>query len=243
MDEPARRSVSTCVVTLGNRRPKVTATFFNAKFLKKSLVEGTRLMLSGEVGYFKGTMQLTHPAFLVLESPSGKTIGTKSLKTIAATSGATGDELLSAFERDFFPIYPANEKVQSWDIYACVRQVLDVLDPIDEPLPKSVLQQRNLMSEDEALRAIHLAENTAERERARRAAHVRRGGRAAVGVGGAAIRRTERIRSRRASRRRRTPDRDARAAAVRTDRRPNGSAGGAVGRTGGEPADEPHAAG
>ena len=29
-------------------------------------------MLSGEVGYFKGTMQLTHPAFLVLESPSGK---------------------------------------------------------------------------------------------------------------------------------------------------------------------------
>ena len=26
------------VVTLGNRRPKVTATFFNAKFLKKTLV-------------------------------------------------------------------------------------------------------------------------------------------------------------------------------------------------------------
>ena len=154
------------VVTLANRRPKVTATFFNAKFLKKGLVEGTRLMLSGEVGYFKGTMQLTHPAFLVLESPSGRSFGTKSLKTIAATSGATGDELLSVFERDFFPIYPANKKVQSWDIYACVRQVLDVLDPIDEPLPKSVLQQRNLITEDEALRAIHLAENTAERERA-----------------------------------------------------------------------------
>ena len=91
--------------------------------------EGTRLMLSGEVGYFKGTMQLTHPAFLVLESPSGRQFGTKSLKTIAATSGATGDDLLSVFERDFFPIYPANKKVQSWDIYACVRQVLDVLDP------------------------------------------------------------------------------------------------------------------
>ena len=75
------------VVTLGNRRPKVTATFFNAKFLKKGLVEGTRLMLSGEVGYFKGTMQLTHPAFLVLESPTGKNIGTKSLKTIAEYIG------------------------------------------------------------------------------------------------------------------------------------------------------------
>ena len=67
-------------------------------------------MLSGEVGYFKGTMQLTHPAFLVLESPSGQIVGTKSLKTIAATSGATGDELLSAFERDFFPIYPGQHE-------------------------------------------------------------------------------------------------------------------------------------
>ena len=154
------------VVTLRDRRPKVTATFFNAKYLKKGLVEGTRLMLSGEVGYFKGTMQLTHPAFLVLESPSGRQFGTKSLKTIAATSDATGDDLLSVFEREFFPIYPANSKVQSWDIYACVRQVLDVLDPVTEPLPKPVLQQRNLITEDEALRAIHLAEKAAERERA-----------------------------------------------------------------------------
>ena len=87
-------------------------------------------------------MQLTHPAFLVLKSPSGKEIGTKSLKTIANASGATGDELLSAFEREFFPIYAANAKVQSWDIYACVRQVLDVLDPVDEPLPESFVRQR-----------------------------------------------------------------------------------------------------
>jgi ATP-dependent DNA helicase RecG len=57
--------------------------------------------------------------------------------------------------------------VQSWDIYACVRQVLDVLDPIEEPLPESVLRQRNLISEDQALRAIHLAENAADRDRAR----------------------------------------------------------------------------
>jgi ATP-dependent DNA helicase RecG len=153
-------------VTLGSRRPEVTATFFNAGFMIDNLPQGTRLMLSGEVKYFRKTLQLSHPAFYVLESPTGKNIGTKSLKTIAAASGATGDELLSAFERQFFPIYNANKKVQTWEIYACVRQVLDVLDPIEEPLPKLVLQQRNLISEDEALRAIHLAENTAERERA-----------------------------------------------------------------------------
>ena len=153
-------------VTLGQRRPVTTATFFNAGYMIDNLPVHTRLMLSGEVKYFRGTMQLSHPAFLVLESPTGKQIGTKSLRTIASASDATGDDLLAAFERDFFPIYAANSKVQSWDIYACVRQVLDVLDPIDEPLPKAVVQQRNLVSEDEALRAIHVAENTAERERA-----------------------------------------------------------------------------
>jgi ATP-dependent DNA helicase RecG len=154
-------------VTLGDHRPKVTATFFNADWMIDKLIPRTRIMLSGEVGYFKGTMQLTHPAFLVLESPSGKEIGTKSLKTIATTSGATGAELLSAFEREFFPIYPASAKVQSWDIYACVRQVLDVLDPVDELLPESFVRQRHLISEDEALRAIHLAEDGVERDRAR----------------------------------------------------------------------------
>ncbi len=157
------------VITLRNRRAgasRVTATFFNAKYLKKDLVAGTRLMLSGEVGYFKGTMQLTHPDFLVLDSPKGRMVGSKSLKTIAGTAGA-GELDMSAFERDFFPIYPASAKLQSWDIYACVRQVLAVLDPIPEPLPEAVVRERHLLSEDHALRAIHLAESEKERERAR----------------------------------------------------------------------------
>ena len=150
------------VITLGHRRPKVTATFFNAKYLKKQLTEKTRVMLSGEVGYFKGTMQLTHPAFLVLDS--GK--GTKSLASIAAASGASGDELLSEFEREFFPIYAANSKMQTWEIYACVRQVLAVLDPVVETIPEWFVREHDLMSEDEALRAAHLAETNIDRTRA-----------------------------------------------------------------------------
>ncbi|MDT5363515.1 MAG: ATP-dependent helicase RecG [Mycobacterium sp.] len=165
--QPGKRPRKWLRVTLGRRRPNVTATFFNADWMIDKLPEGTRLMLSGEVGYFKGATQLTHPAFLVLSSPSGKEIGTKSLKTIADSSGATGDDLLAVFERELFPIYPASAKVQSWNIYACVRQVLDVLDPVEDPLPESFLRQRNLISEDEALRAIHLAENAAQRDRAR----------------------------------------------------------------------------
>ena len=43
-------------VTLGSRRPEVTATFFNAgTWPIDKLAKGTRVMLSGEVSYFKGT--------------------------------------------------------------------------------------------------------------------------------------------------------------------------------------------
>jgi ATP-dependent DNA helicase RecG len=153
------------VITLGHRRPKVTATFFNVKYLKKSLKEGLRIMLSGEVGYFRGTLQLTHPGYLILHE-SGKVSGSKSLKTIANASSATGDDLLAEFDREFFPIYAANKKVQTWEIYACVRQVLNVLDPVEDALPESFLRQHNLIGEDRALRAIHTAEKASEREAA-----------------------------------------------------------------------------
>lgn len=154
------------VVTLRDRRPKVTATFFNAKFLKRSLVEGAKVMLSGEVGYFRGVMQLTHPAFMVLGAAGGKNVGTKSLTAIAATSTATGDDLLAEFEKDYFPIYPAAAKIQTWEIYACIRQMLAVLDPIAETLPDWFVREHNLMSEDQALRAVHVSDNKEDRARA-----------------------------------------------------------------------------
>ena len=53
----------------------------------------------------------------------------EQLRTIAATAQTGDGEFdMSAFERDYFPIYPASAKLQSWDIYACVRQVLDILE-------------------------------------------------------------------------------------------------------------------
>ncbi len=155
-------------ITVGSGRNTVTATFFNAKYLSKDLTKNTRVMLSGEVGFYKGAMQLTHPAFLILDSPDGKHHGTRSLKSIAVASQATRGALaIEDFERRFFPIYPASTKVQSWDIFACVRQVLDVLDPVPDPLPADLRAQFGLMSEDAALHAIHLSESEHERRRAR----------------------------------------------------------------------------
>lgn len=151
------------VVTLTDRN--VTATFFNAKYLKNSLVKGTRLMISGEIGFFRDQMQLTHPAHLVLDAPTGRLRGSANLKALAV-KGEDGELDMSVFEREFFPIYPASAKLQSWDIYACVRQVLEVLDPVAETFPEDYVREHNLMSQDEALRAIHLSESSEERARA-----------------------------------------------------------------------------
>jgi len=167
-----RRKGKFLVVTLGSGRNRVSATFFNPKGLRWRLTPGTRVMLSGEVKLYRGAIQLTHPDFLVLKEADGAEqqghFGSSSLRNIAdASQKVSGQVNQSDFERSCYPIYPATAKLQSWDIFACVRQVLAVLDPVPDPLPEVVRAERGLLDEDEALRAIHLSENAAERDRAR----------------------------------------------------------------------------
>ena len=88
-------------------------------------------------------------------------------KIAQASNAVSSEEVTSAFVGHFFAIYPASTKMQSWDIFACVRQVLDVLDPVEDPLPAELRAELGLISEDEALRAIHVSENDRERLRAR----------------------------------------------------------------------------
>ncbi|MGK2879656.1 MAG: ATP-dependent DNA helicase RecG [Mycobacterium sp.] len=159
--KPPHRTILT--ITLGSGRRAITATFFNAHYLQRTLTQGKRVLISGEISTYRDRPQLAHPEFLLLDTNKGS----KSLSKIVEGSSGSRTFDLSIFERDFFPIYAASSKLQSWDIYACVRRVLDVLDPIDDPMPEFIVRKHNLMSEDAAIRAIHLAESEEERERAR----------------------------------------------------------------------------
>ncbi|MFI6999649.1 ATP-dependent DNA helicase RecG [Nocardia sp. NPDC050175] len=153
----------------------VDVTFFNGDKVKYVVREGLRAMMSGTVNYWRpGQWNLSHPGYLILpENDDDESVvavqtvrGGGDLRGLAQSAkGAEGVDT-SFMEREFIPVYPATAKVQSWDVLACVRQVLDQLDPIDDPLPDAIRDDRSLMKISDALRLIHLPEHKADIEQA-----------------------------------------------------------------------------
>ncbi|MBF6128337.1 ATP-dependent DNA helicase RecG [Nocardia brasiliensis] len=154
----------------------VDVTFFNGDKVKYVVKEGLRAMMSGTVTYWRpGQWNLSHPGYLILpEADDEEKVG--SLTTVRgggnlrglaqSAKGAEGVDT-SFMEREFIPVYPATAKVQSWDVLACIRQVLDQLDPIDDPVPDDIRADRSLMKISDALRLIHLPERKTDIDQAR----------------------------------------------------------------------------
>lgn len=168
-----RGSLLKVVLDTGGGRG-VDVTFFNGDKVKYAVRPGVRAMMSGTVDYWRpGQWNLSHPGYLILpeaddEEPTLTTVrGGGDLRGIAQSAKGAGGVDMSFFDREFIPVYPATAKVQSWEILACVRQVLDQLDPLADPLPAEVRGERELMPVGDALRLIHLPERTADIERAR----------------------------------------------------------------------------
>ncbi|WP_280505644.1 ATP-dependent DNA helicase RecG [Nocardia farcinica] len=163
----------------GSGRP-VDVTFFNGDKVKYVVKPGLRAMMSGNVSYWRpGSWSLSHPGYLILPEtdddptrtggapPMTRVRGGGDLRGLAESAKGAGGVDVSFLEREFIPVYPATARVQSWDLLACVRQVLEQLDPIDDPLPQQVREDRELMPVSDALRLIHLPEQRADIEKAR----------------------------------------------------------------------------
>ncbi|MEU1982387.1 ATP-dependent DNA helicase RecG [Nocardia sp. NPDC019395] len=168
-----RGSLLKVVLDTGSGRG-VDVTFFNGDKVKYAVREGARAMMSGTVNYWRpGQWNLSHPGYLILpesdtEEPMLTTVrGGGDLRGIAQSAKGAGGVDMSFFEREFIPVYPATAKVQSWEILGCVRQVLDQLDPLADPLPGDVRAEHALMPVGDALRSIHLPESQSDIERAR----------------------------------------------------------------------------
>jgi len=163
-------------VTLAADGQRIDATFFSPHKLKHVLVPGRRGMFSGKVKYFGKRWNLTHPSYVILGGddndgavvPAGRIVGGGTLAGLARGSvDSSGAVDMSVFDRAFVPIYPAAKDVESWTFMRCVRQVLDQLDDVVDPLPESVRAQRGLVDIDTALRSVHFPDTAQDKDSAR----------------------------------------------------------------------------
>jgi ATP-dependent DNA helicase RecG len=140
-DMRSRSGTLLAVVIRDEKGAELDCTFFHGQKLKSLVKPGVRAVFSGKVGMFKHKLQLTHPQFETLDAD---------------------DEV-----RPFISVYPATAKLGSQVIARSVRQVLDMLDEIADPLPSSVRKRESLAELGRALRRIHMPESQTDIHAAR----------------------------------------------------------------------------
>jgi len=123
-------------VTITDGSKQLRCAFFNrAKWHAERLRPGKTGLFAGKVSEYRRTLQLAHPEYELLDEMGASAV----------------DEFVS----EIIPVYPATEGMQSWVIARCVRQVLDLVEIEDDPMPPELLAAHGLASLDSALRMIH----------------------------------------------------------------------------------------
>lgn len=134
----------------------LTLTFFgNQAWRERELRPGRWGLFAGKVTEFRGKRQLNGPEYVLLGDG-------------AADGEAAASEEIEEFAGALIPVYPAAAAVPTWVIARCVKLVLDLLEPPEDPLPATVRASRNLIGLGEALRDIHRPSTREELYRARR---------------------------------------------------------------------------
>ncbi|GAC57228.1 ATP-dependent DNA helicase RecG [Gordonia hirsuta DSM 44140 = NBRC 16056] len=164
-----RKPGSFLKVVVNDGRRNYEVTFFNARWMKKRLLPGTKMALAGTVKYFRDQIQLTHPEWLILPDAFDESVTGSSMLTELYAEQSQSDpghvataEDLDHFSREIVPMYPATKNVQTWEIWRAIRTVLDQLGPTDDALTDEQRTVRGLMTSDEAIRKIHLPDTQAE---------------------------------------------------------------------------------
>ncbi|MGU3434235.1 ATP-dependent DNA helicase RecG [Actinomycetes bacterium M1A6_2h] len=151
----------------------VSATFFNGHKVKHNIVPGAKVMFSGTVKTFGRSWSLSHPSYLLVDETDDNAVETTGrgggdlagiARSAKDTSGAVD---MTMFELPFLPMYAATKEVESWTFLRCVRQVMDQLDLVEDPLPDTLRAEHGLMDLDDALRTVHFPTTKADIDRAR----------------------------------------------------------------------------
>lgn len=153
--QPPRRRVEAWV---SDGTARLQLTFFTGKkqHLEKYwlglLKQDHRGLFAGKVGAYNNTLQLTHPAFVILDD-DGHIIGgsaeNQKMARLASRSGLIG-------------IYPATARMPTWSIVETLDFVREGLGDLPEPLPADIVTEAGVLGLAEAIEAVHSPE-TVER--------------------------------------------------------------------------------
>lgn len=134
-----QRRGSILEAVIGDGRETMTLTFFNQKWRERDLTPGRRGLFAGQVGRYRGALQLAHPEFELFDSSEP---GAAQLKALEYASA-------------LIPIYPAARGVTSWQLRHAMEIALAHAEGVADPLPDDVRIPRGLLRLDEALWAVH----------------------------------------------------------------------------------------
>src|SRR5690606_5306035 len=112
----------------------------NQAWRERELRAGRTGLFAGKVSAFRNDLQLSNPEYELFEEDD---------------STSTMDSFLNRI----IPVYPAAAGVGSWMIARSVRQVLDTLDPVEDPVPEVLCAELGLADLDTAPRHVHRPES------------------------------------------------------------------------------------
>lgn len=120
--------------------------FHQSRYLRNHLKPGMKLVVSGEVGYYRGK-QFLHPEYEILSSEE--------------------DELLHTGR--IVPIYPSTEGLYQKRLRRMVRSAIDnCLPQLRETLPQSLLRSHSLLPLAEAIQQVHFPGELTSAQRGRK---------------------------------------------------------------------------
>lgn len=126
----------------------IQLTFFKPYGHQERLIPGARVVCSGQIGSYRGQLQLTHPDYALLNDPTGR---------------SSGNWLLGGL----VPVYPATPKLSPIVHGDCLDLVLHSLEDLPDPLPAAVRARHHLPDLLESYRLIHRPGSEADARRGR----------------------------------------------------------------------------
>jgi ATP-dependent DNA helicase RecG len=127
---PGRKlNILEVVIVSGPHRASLS--FFNQAWRERDLVPGRRGLFAGKVSRFRDRLQLNSPDYLLMGEDDPLQVGD--------------------FAGALIPVYPSVAGVPSWTLARCVKQALEGLDHVGDPLPRAIRARIGLRELDAGL--------------------------------------------------------------------------------------------